>query len=270
MRRLIALAVVVVGATAAPAPAHAADPIEGTWAFRGGLVDVRADRGAFTGTVRRSVRFAVCTHRAGERMWRIFKGRGYSGRHLSFDDRIPGCSLDDRVNLPASFRLAGDRLQVRVARFTHIQPGACGWSTVCFTLKRVAAPSTRSITIGVDARPASGAEALGASYRGSALTALVDVERFRGRMSVRGTVDLVHDDAQAGSKHVRFRVTRVVGRRLHLRVASSELSACAAGATGTLVVTDARPDAVELRACGWALVFRGAAGSRVDVRDRKG
>lgn len=121
MRRLVALAVLgvvlLVGSVASASPT---DPIVGTWAYGEGRVVVRGSGTSFTATVTAATRFAVCTHARGEQMWTIaHPGRWYSGRHLSFDDRIPGCDADDRVWLPAAWSVEGNRLTVRIARVTH-------------------------------------------------------------------------------------------------------------------------------------------------------
>lgn len=279
-RRVLAFALLLLAAAVIVPSAHAADPIEGAWGFRGGVVVVRADRGAFTGIVRRDMRFAVCPHRRGERMWRIFKGTGYSGRHLSFDDRIPGCSVGDRVFLPASFKVTKTTLHMRVARLTGTRPGACGATTVCFTLRRLSPPppappptpppSTKTaLTIAVDAAPVSGAATVGAGYERSSVSVLADIERTPTKATARGSVDLVHDFTGQGSKVVSLDVTGIVGTTLQVVVTGSELASCRKGARGTLQYRDATPDRVEVRVCGWSLVFRGGGDSRVDVDVRR-
>ncbi|MEX2196141.1 MAG: hypothetical protein WD844_12725 [Thermoleophilaceae bacterium] len=102
-RRLALPAVLLAAAFAAP-PAHAADPIEGTWFFEGGQVEVEPtgpDR--FSGTVTRATRFADCVHPAGQLMWKLERGADgvYRGTHIRY---IVG-SCQELPNSPTIWRV---------------------------------------------------------------------------------------------------------------------------------------------------------------------
>lgn len=208
----VAVGVVFVGSAGAGPP----DPIVGSWRFGGGVVQVIQRGGSFTGVVVSSTTFAVCPHRAGERMWKLApRGRNYyRGAHLSFDDGEPGCG--DRVSLAASWSLLpGDRLVLRVAELTGHAPGRCGsFETLCFTLHRVGATEGRP-AIDVDLKGPDGETLRDSGARGLVLER--DGER---------TVLAVDRTRTAGDSTV-FTVS----------VVRSTGESCAPGSPGTLRVT---------------------------------
>lgn len=255
MRRLVALAglgfAFLGGSGASASPI---DPIVGTWAYGKGRVVVHGSGASFTATVAAATRFAVCTHARGEQMWRIARaGRVYSGRHVSFDDRISGCGADDRVWLPGAWSVEGNRLTVRLARFADVRPGPCGSAlTVCFTLRRVVrpraakdeAPSRHSFRVAVTGRPASRAPTLGGGYLGSIVEGEGGfTERGSVILSSSGVLTVTHDYALAADVNVRLRV-RGVGAfdpegtvTLAVVVASSSSPFCFVGEQGALVLS---------------------------------
>lgn len=252
------------GASASPT-----DPIVGTWAYGEGRVVVRGSGTSFTATVTAATRFAVCPHARGEQMWTIaHPGRSYSGRHLSFDDRIPGCDADDRVWLPAAWSVEGNRLTVRIARFAGIAPGPCGSVlTVCFTLRRVVRPSAatdeassrHSFTVAVSGRPASGAKTLGRGYLGSIVEGEGGfTERGSVILSSSGALTVTHDYDDVADVKVRLRVrgTGALGPEgtasLAVAVASSSSPFCFVGEEGTLAISRGR---ATLSVCGDNLQF---------------
>ena len=270
MRRLVALAglgvVFLVGSVASASPT---DPIVGTWAYGEGRVVVRGSGTLFTATVTAATRFAVCTHARGEQMWTIaHPGRWYSGRHLSFDDRIPGCDADDRVWLPAAWSVEGNRLTVRIARFAGLAPGPCGSAlTVCFTLRRVVrpsaatdeAPTRHAFTVAVSGRPALGAKTLGRGYLGSIVEGEGGfTERGSVILSSSGVLTVTHDYEEAADVKVRLRVRGkgALGPEgtasLTVAVASSSSPFCFVGEEGTLVLSRGR---AILSVCGDNLQF---------------
>ena len=270
MRRLVALAglgvVLLVGSGASASPT---DPIVGTWTYGEGRVVVRGSETSFTANVTAATRFAVCTHARGEQMWTIaHTGRWYSGRHLSFDDRIPGCDADDRVWLPAAWSVEGNRLTVRIARFAGSAPGPCGSAlTVCFTLRRVVrpsavtdeAPSRHSFTVAVSGRPASGAKTLGSGYLGSIVEGEGGfTERGSVILSLSGALTVTHDYEEAADVKVRLRV-RGLGAlgpegtaSLTAVVVSSSSPFCFVGEEGVLVLSRG---SATLSVCGDNLQF---------------
>ncbi len=242
---------------------------------------MRGSGASFTATVTAATRFAVCTHARGEQMWTIARpGRWYSGRHLSFDDLIPGCNADDRIWLPAAWTVAGNRLTVRIARFTGITPGPCGSaSTVCFTLRRVVrphtaaveAPSRHSFTVAVSGRPALGAKTLGSRYLGSTIEGEGGfTERGSVILSSSGTLTVTHDYDETPDVKVRLRVR---GRgafgpegtaSVAVAVVSSSSPFCFVGEEGTLVLA---PGRATVSVCGDNLqsVHDRPAGTEVTV-----
>ncbi len=252
------------GASASPT-----DPIVGTWMYGEGRVVVRGSGTSFTGTVTAATKFAVCTHARGEQMWTIaHPGRWYSGRHLSFDDRIPGCDADDRVWLSAAWSVEGNRLTARIARFAGIAPGPCGSAlTVCFTLRRAVrpgaataeAPSRHSFTVAVSGRPAAGATTLGRGYVGSTVAGDGGfTERGSTILSSSGALTVTHDYEDVADVKVRLRV-RGVGAlgpegtaSLAVAVANSTSPFCFVGEEGTLVLSNGK---ATLSVCGDNLQF---------------
>lgn len=264
------------------ASASATDPIVGTWIYGGGRVVVRGSGTSFTGTVTAATRFAVCTHARGERMWTIaHPGRWYSGRHLSFDDRIPGCDADDRVWLAAAWSVEGDRLTARIARFAGVAPGPCGSAlTVCFTLRRAVlpatteAPSRHSFTVALSGRPATGETTLGSGYVGSAVEGEGGyTARGSEILSSSGVLTVTHDYFQATDVKVRLRVGGVGAlgpdgtASLAVTVANSTSPFCFVGEEGTLVLARGR---ATLSVCGESLQFVNGrpAGTSVTVATR--
>lgn len=102
-RRLALPAVLLLAAFAAPS-AQAADPIEGTWFFEGGQVEVEpTGPGTFSGTVTRATRFAACTHPAGQRMWKL--GRGADGVYRGSHIRYISSTCQELPNSPTIWRV---------------------------------------------------------------------------------------------------------------------------------------------------------------------
>lgn len=279
MRCLVALAglgvvlLAVGGAAAAPT-----DPIVGTWMYGSGRVVVRGSGTSFTATVTAATRFAVCTHARGEQMWTIsHTGRWYSGRHLSFDDRIPGCDADDRVWLPTAWSVEGNRLTARIARFAGIAPGPCSSAlTVCFTLARVALPEPRALSLDVLGPPQWGEWTLAPSYRASAIAAKGSFTLLRGRVSgLGGKVTVAHDNGDEPKTVFELKLAGALGfgregssQLLRARVSVvSGAAGCNAGETGTIWLKDAPSgDLFALRVCGERLQFKhGVGGARVKI-----
>ena len=255
MKRPLALAAVLLAiAPVASAPTAPGDPLVGLWRYGDGTVRVvRHANGSFTGTVGAPLRFAACSHPAGEAMWRLWGSDGrYSGRQLSFGAQ-PGCGL--RVPLAASVRVDGRSLELRVARRQGIRPGPCGSLTDCFRLTRVGAEPTtapppapappRAFELMATGRPAAGAPA-DATYTSSSAA---------GRVVLDGTGSfLFFDTFESRSELVAVRVTGITASSAGavtatVRVSRSTRPGCAAGATGTLSARD-EPDRIALRVCG--------------------
>lgn len=269
MRRTLVLTCIpfaLLAAAPAPAAAPGPDPIEGTWAYGGGLVSVARSGGIFVGRVVRPFRFAVCPHARGERMWTIARvPAGYAGRHQSFDDRIPGCGRDDRVWLPAAWNVSRSTLTLRVARFTDGRPGRCGSVlTVCFTLRRVSPPPGATTAYSWRASVAgapTGAAPLGAGYEASTLEG---AGGFTARdtdgavVSSSGTAVLTHEYAEQDDVRLRVRVAGAGAyapdgtASLSITLVESSSPFCFPGEEGTLVVARGR---VLVSICGETLQF---------------
>lgn len=249
-------AALLASAPASATPSATGDPLVGQWRYGDGTVRVvRHGNGSFTGTVVAPLRFAACTHPAGEPMWRLWGGNGrYSGRQLSFGAR-PGCGL--RLPLAASIRVDGRALELRVARRQGVSPGACGGLTDCFRLTRIgpapaapAAPPAEdpgSFEIALSGRPSSGAPA-DPAYTGSS---------GGGWLGLDGTGNLLlFDSYRIGSRELELDVRKLVGAAgrsatAEVAVRRSTVPGCARGATGVLRVR-AEPDRVDLLVCGLA------------------
>lgn len=233
MRLVLAAAVAAGVVLVGPATAGPSDPIVGSWRFGDGVVRVAQRGDSLVGVVVSSTTFAVCPHRAGERMWKLeSRGRNYyRGAHLSFDDGEPGCG--DRVSLAASWSLLpGDRLVLRVAELTGHSPGRCGsFETLCFTLHRVGAREGE-VGVNVDLKGSDGE-----TLRGSGARSLV-LERDGER-----TV-LAVDRMRASGNSTVFT----------LSVVRSTGESCAPGSPGTLRVTGF---AVTVDVCGGRTELRG-------------
>lgn len=279
MRRLL---VVALAALAVAPVAHAADPLVGRWRLGDGEVRVTFANGSYTGVVTESIRFAACTHRAGETMWRLWGGGGrYSGRHLSFGPR-PGCGW--RLWLRVSLALGDDdRLRIRVARREGLLPNACGLLTDCFSLQRRGArppspaeprragapeqPEPFEAWDAAVAGPPVDAEPLGEGYAGTAGSTRIVLARDGAAVAPEGSLLLAHTFADR-TELTALAATRVLRRtatelRLAVEVATTDASGCSPGATGTLVLRTGR-DEVAAAFCGRTLTWRD--GARVTVR----
>lgn len=274
---LLALGFGLALALALPLPMSAVtverDPLEGTWRFNGGtIVVVTRVNGSFRATVRAETTFLHCPHREGEQIWRIWGRDGsYSGLHLGFGAR-PGCAL--RYWLPASWRLEGDVLELRVARRTDLRPGPCGlrFSTECYTLRRVGSPAraerpsrTRrvatSFVIDLNGRPARGAARLGPTYDSSNAGGRVTIVEGANGAPPRasGSVVLVHQQLDGDDALLALQVTRVTGDAparafaVEVKVSESVRSPCKVGSKGRMLADSA--GTLTLSLCGVRLVF---------------
>ena len=149
------IAVVAISVAApAPAAAHSGEPIEGTWTYNGGRVEVDATGDhEYTGTVVQSTLFAddSCSHPVGQEMWDIRgSGPAYRGTHVWYAGTtcrwLPGGKATWRIidTDPESFLL----------RFCTAPPGkgeprvdASGEPvapTECATLRRTKPPAPGS------------------------------------------------------------------------------------------------------------------------------
>lgn len=122
---------------ATPRPAHATEPIEGTWNYNGGQVLVEpTGTSTYKGTVVVETTFSNCPHLVGERMWEI-RGSGtyYEGTHLWFDSndcatsgRTPGHSTWTVIQSGSSLILKdcstspGDPSDIRCNDLTQAYP----------------------------------------------------------------------------------------------------------------------------------------------------
>lgn len=99
-------------ALAAPAGAHAAAPIEGTWAGYGGEIRVTASGpGEWVGKVARPVTFDACPVPVGQTLWRIARGSGAFSYGGSMDlvTMAPGCrELLKVMRVAATFTIEGN------------------------------------------------------------------------------------------------------------------------------------------------------------------
>ena len=85
--------------------ALAAEPIEGTWQFQGGVVTVSpTGPGAFAGVVTAPTKFAACEHPLGQQMWSLRGSEDmYVGTHTWFDphcgEKPGGAAIWEVTNL---------------------------------------------------------------------------------------------------------------------------------------------------------------------------
>lgn len=269
MKRLLALAALLLATLPGAAGSAGTDPLIGTWRYGDGTVRVvRHANGSFTGTVVASLRFAACPHPGGEAMWRLFGSDGrYSGRQLSFGPR-PGCGL--RLHLAASVRLSGRSLELRVARREGIAPGACGALTDCFRLTRVGAlppsaepPPSAAVSTAFDLS-AHGAPEVGAPEADdySASTAAGRILLPATGTAASGSFlffDTYADRSELVALRVESVVSSAVGRVVvAVRVSRSTRPGCEAGASGRLDVRDGS-DRIAVSVCGFTRAWTDSA-----------
>jgi hypothetical protein len=269
VKRLLALAALLLAALPGAAGSAGTDPLVGTWRFGDGSIRVvRHANGSFTGTVLSPLRFAACPHPGGEAMWRLFGEDGhYSGRHLSFGPRA-GCSL--RVHLAASIRVSGRSLELRVARREGIRPGACGALTDCFRLTRVGAAPPRAPE---PATPPAVSTAFDLSANGAPESGAPGAEDYSastaaGRILLSGPGAasgsfLVFDTYADRSELIAVRVERLLSRSAGRVAVAVEVSratrpGCEAGAAGRLEARDGS-DRIALTVCGFARAWTASA-----------
>ena len=159
MSTRIAAAVVFTTAVAAiwlagpaPAAADAGEPIEGTWTYEGGRVEVRATGDhKYTGTVVTATRFTYCLHPEGQEVWRLSgKGSAYRGTHIWY----AGTSCRELPGGRATWRIIDTDPESFTLRFCTAPPGmgepkvdASGEAvdpTECHTLRRTKPPAPGS------------------------------------------------------------------------------------------------------------------------------
>jgi hypothetical protein len=95
------LALLVCLALGGSVAAAATNPIEGTWSFGGGAVDVHAAAGGFEGVVVTPTTFAKCVHPEGQVMWTEMHAQAdgsFWGKHQWYGDN---CELDTHLGLTA-------------------------------------------------------------------------------------------------------------------------------------------------------------------------
>jgi hypothetical protein len=162
-RALAVAAAAVVGVAGGAGPAHALEPIEGSWLFESGQVLVEATGpGAFTGVVVKPTRFTACAHPAGEVMWRIRgTGTAYTGTHVWYHS---DCSEDPggvsswtiTSTDPANFTLRFCTVSPGDGPPTFDPAGAPTGATRCNDLKRILLPQPLPTFASVVSLPATG------------------------------------------------------------------------------------------------------------------
>jgi len=148
----VALAAFACAASAAsPGTRADAAPIEGTWNFSGGQVEVSSSgSGSFVGIVTQPTTFQTCIHQVGERIWEITgNGTHYTGTHLGWH-AAPDGGCGERWPLPTTWDV---NLQsgAPVLHECYTVPDA-GY-TLCFDLTQSAAPPPPALGPPCSSRP---------------------------------------------------------------------------------------------------------------------
>jgi mRNA-degrading endonuclease toxin of MazEF toxin-antitoxin module len=136
VRRRLAWIAALCFAAVAPA-AHAAAPIEGTWAFQGGRVLVEStDSDGFRGTVTRATTAGPCSHRVSQPIWEVNATEQtgiYRGGAIYLDGScktLPGRGF-------ARWTITGDR----GLELCSVAPDDVSSAPTCVDLQRVRAPA---------------------------------------------------------------------------------------------------------------------------------
>lgn len=190
MRTIRTACLAALCAGALVAPAEAANRIEGTWAFKGGRVEITpaGGVGAYKGIITRRLKFAFCTHPLGERMWRIvdLANGTYRGSHINY--HRTGCTRDPGAR--ALWRVRKKRGR-ELLDFCANDPGSSPptFTRACHVLTRVAPARDLAVICG-SGRVRSSAAGQDVCIEGPAELREFGCVRTRGEVLHRFRVEL--------------------------------------------------------------------------------
>jgi hypothetical protein len=124
---MVAVAACIVLLTAGVATATATSTIEGIWSFNGGQIAVEPEgNGKFMGIVVQPTKFAVCTHPAGQHIWKEMTVQGdgsYFGFHQWYKSNEGEGCVENPILGPAAWRVLEDSSGAKYIRVCLSRPG---------------------------------------------------------------------------------------------------------------------------------------------------